>query len=124
MVSAVPEIRKFLTCAAHHLPLDFAKHLEEAPLEQWRVAGGRTPFGFFVYAHDEDGNGPGDNIPAEVMAIFAYAREHGCDYVYFDRDADDLDGFPVFEDEALCPHGYSIASGICGPCNAAPANSN
>lgn len=88
------EVRKFLTCAAHHLPLEFAKHLAEAPLEEWRVAGLRGPFGFFVYCHED----PDPEIPDKVLAIMRYARfELGCEYIYFDQDGEDLDGFAIFE---------------------------
>lgn len=90
-------IGNFLTCSIDHIPTEFRHHLFYSPLSEWPVAGLKGPYGYFIYAHDEDGNGWNERIPPELMAIFAYARQHACEYVYFESNADPLKHFPIFQ---------------------------
>jgi hypothetical protein len=36
-------------------------------------------------------------LPAEVLTVQRYAREHACDYVLFDQDADVIDDLPTWD---------------------------
>ena len=54
-----------------------------------------TPYGWFVFACEER-----PQISDTLWALFEEARQHGCEYLLFDRDAAGLEGFPVFDWEA------------------------
>lgn len=89
------ETRKFLVLSTSHVTEKTAHLLDTTPVQNWPVAGGPYgTFGWFIYAHDEDAEG---NIPEELMGVFRYAREHGCDNVLFDCDAGQIDGLPTYE---------------------------
>jgi hypothetical protein len=38
-----------------------------------------------------------DPIPADLWAVFIYAREQGCAYVLFDADAEEVEGLQTYE---------------------------
>jgi hypothetical protein len=86
------EIRKFLTCSVDNIPTEFRQHLAETANEHWRVAGFGGEYGWFLWCQED----PDPEIPEELQAVFNFAREHGCDYVLFDRDGELLEGFPTF----------------------------
>lgn len=97
--TAEPEVRKFLTVSASHLPQDFADRLDDQARNGrgfqdrefgfWPFAG---EYGWFLYAPTEIDLDA--DIPESVARLLAYAREQlGCSFVLFDRDGDVLDGF-------------------------------
>ena len=47
------------------------------------ILGGRTRYGWFVYAHEQ----PTEPVPADLVAVMQLARGLRCDYVRFDCDA-------------------------------------
>ena len=55
------------------------------------LAGGRTRYGWFVYAADN----PVSGVPADLARILAEARQRGADYALFDCDAAPDQRFPV-----------------------------
>jgi hypothetical protein len=88
------EIRNFLTLSTGHVSEATAKILDNNKLEDWPCFGGTvSTVGWFIYAHDEN---PGD-IPADLFAVFEYARKHNCPYVLFDCDADTIEELPTFD---------------------------
>ncbi|HEV8029655.1 MAG TPA: hypothetical protein VGP42_01420 [Stellaceae bacterium] len=107
-----PEIRKFLTVSASHLPQDFADRLDDQARNGrgfqdrefcfWPFAG---EYGFFLYApqrlaHDMKDAFDDLDLPESVGRLLAYARHDlGCSFVLFDVDGDVLDGFDTYESE-------------------------
>jgi hypothetical protein len=62
-----------------------------------------TPFGWFLWAHDEESDL--SEFPADLQACMRKAQEHGCDYILFDRDASPAGialGLPFYEDDCGC----------------------
>jgi len=89
------EIRSFLTISTAHVSEQTATLLDNTPEKDWPVSGGLfSTYGWFMYAHDEDCSG---DIPSDLMAVFTFARSHGCNYVLFDCDADAVDNLPTYE---------------------------
>lgn len=56
-------------------------------------SGGKGPYGWFLYAHDDNlclpsaPHAPDGEFPSDLWACFCRARELGADYVQFDCDA-------------------------------------
>ena len=94
-------IRKFLDISSGHLTLDTWTWLDvqfgDDSLRDPRncvageLAGGRTRYGWFVYAAEN----PLSGVPDDLARILAEARKRGADYVLFDCDAVPDQGFPV-----------------------------
>jgi hypothetical protein len=89
-------IRTFYDLSTGHLTAATRRLLDTTKMERWPVAGGRMPFGFFIYAHDEDSEG---NIPADLWACIQLAHKHGADYILFDCDAELIEDLPSYDDE-------------------------
>ena len=59
-------------------------------------------YGWFIYVghfdsyHAERFDGE-TNIPGELQVVMRFAQEQGCDWLCFDRDADEIDGLVVFD---------------------------
>lgn len=53
--------------------------------------GGRTRYGWFVYAHDH----PISAVPDDLAAVMRLARNLGCEYVLFDSDAPPTPELPL-----------------------------
>ena len=108
-----PEVRKFLTVSASHLPQDFADRLDDQARNGrgfqdrefgfWPFAG---EYGYFLYApgilpHDLKDQFNDRDMPESVGRLLAYARhELGCSFVLFDVDGDVLDGFATYDEQA------------------------
>ncbi|WP_234053659.1 MULTISPECIES: hypothetical protein [unclassified Xanthobacter] len=88
------QIRQFLDLSIAHLSHETRDRLDLAAIGEWPVAGGRMPYGFFIYAHEE----PDDEIPNDVWACCVKARELGCEYILFDCDAAILADLPTYDD--------------------------
>ena len=94
-------IRSFLDASSDHLSADTWTWLD-AQLAEDRlrdptstpavtIAGGRTRYGWFVYAPEDAAEG----LPADLTAVLVRARAEGAEYVLFDCDAALIDGLPV-----------------------------
>jgi hypothetical protein len=103
MELTMPElpVRKFLDCSLYHLPkairdqvLDSGSDGFPIPLANWA-----SDYGAFVYINDHDiiAN-PDYGVPQSVIQLFDLAREHGCDYILFDWDGPEIEGFELFYD--------------------------
>jgi hypothetical protein len=91
----MPEIRKFLTVSASHLPRTLAETLLRDPLQPTKgmILGGYH--GIFVFAR-----GDHPDYPESVQRLLAHAAtDLDCSFVLFDGDGDLLDGFPTYSDE-------------------------
>jgi hypothetical protein len=62
-----------------------------------RIAGGRTRFGWFVYAPEDMPEG----LPRDLMTMLSAARAQGAEYVLFDADAAPSDGLPLLHPDFL-----------------------
>jgi len=87
MTVAYP-LRLFLDCSTAHL-----SPAARAYVDRTDVVASPTPYGWFVWASEE----PGDGVPSDLMAIMAHARSLGAEYVNFDCDADEIDGLQTFD---------------------------
>jgi len=82
-----------LELSTAHLTPDTASRLDNEPPHAWPVSGGATAYGFFIYAHDQNDG----LIPEDLWLCCETARQQGCSYLLFDRDADVLPGLPVHD---------------------------
>lgn len=87
MTIAYP-LRLFLDCSTAHLSSQARIYVDRTD-----VVASPTPYGWFVWASEE----PGDDVPPDLIAIMSYARSLGAEYICFDCDADEIDGFPTFD---------------------------
>ena len=86
------EITKALCVSTSHVEEGTAQMLDACGLDKTRGVHA-TGYGWFVYAYHEQEHW----IPDDLWACISKAREHGCTYVHFDRDAGVVDGLHVFE---------------------------
>lgn len=92
------ETRKTLVLSTCHLKKATVDQLEMLDLDSWPCAGGHYgPYGIFVYAHDENLGTGSDRIPDDLFAVMTFARQHDCDMVLLDRDADVVDALPHWD---------------------------
>ena len=94
-------MRSLLDCSSGHLSADTwawldAQLADEVLREPSNssaagIAGGRTRYGWLVYAMEE----PPENIPADLASVCAYARRRGAEYILFDSDAIPDQDLPV-----------------------------
>lgn len=87
-------VRKFLDLSTGHLTPATRNRLDSTELLGWPVAGGRTAYGYFIYAHEEDD----EEIPDDVWECCQKARELDCEYLLFDADAAEVEGLPTYDD--------------------------
>ena len=89
-------VRRFLDLSSAHLSRKDRALLDAcAGHDAGELLCATTPYGWFVFACEER-----PQISDTLWALFQEARQHGCEYLLFDRDAASLDGFPVFDWEA------------------------
>jgi hypothetical protein len=94
-------IRAFLDMYSGHLSADtwawLDAQLSDALLRDstaehaGQIAGGRTRFGWFVYAPED----MPESLPRDLMTMLNAARAQGAEYVLFDADAAPSEGFPL-----------------------------
>lgn len=94
-------LRKFLDTSSGHLsPATWAwldEQLSDVALRDplsdaaARVAGGKTRYGWLVYAPE----GVAEGLPDDLSAILLRAREQGAEYVLFDCDAPPASDLPI-----------------------------
>jgi len=85
-------IMQMIVLSTGHLDWSTVQLLEHTPIlsERYPVMGAPIPYGFLVYAHDDDDPG----IPRDLWACCVYARKQGCDYIRFDAEEDICDDLP------------------------------
>jgi len=95
-------IRTFLDCSTAHVSFETAEWLAE--IGQLNASGdgdggqfaiSSTHYGWFLHVGKIDGMP--EPAATDLAPIFEKARAAGADYVMLDRDADKLDGLPVFD---------------------------
>lgn len=84
-------IMQMLVLSTGHLTWETIRLLETTPVlsERYPVMGAPIPYGFLVYAHDEDGAG---NIPPDLWACCQHAVSLNCSYIRFDAEEDLVEG--------------------------------
>ncbi len=94
-------LRTFLDTSSSHLsPGTWAwldEQLSDAALRDplndaaAQVAGGKTRYGWLVYAPE----GVAEGLPGDLTAILLRAREQGAEYILFDCDAPPASDLPI-----------------------------
>ena len=62
-----------------------------------QIAGGRTRYGWFVYASEDLPEG----VPPDLTAVLSRARARGAEYVLFDCDAAAIEDLPILHPDFL-----------------------
>lgn len=75
-------------------------HLRQSTCETWlreecSCAHEKQGVGWFVYVCEDPAQGGA--APNELLAIFEFAREHGCLWIMFDCDGPQQDGLVVYD---------------------------
>jgi len=82
-----------LCMSTEHIERGTAENLEDSA-----VSGGAVwanEHGAFVFVPEPDEED--EHREPDLMAVFAYARKYGYEWVRFDSDGPKLDGLPVYE---------------------------
>ena len=103
-------LRTFLDASSGHLSPDTWAWLDAAFADDGlrdprnhaagQLAGGRTRYGWFVYAPEEPF---AVGIPDDLAAVLRHARARGAEYVLFDCDAAPLLDLPVLHPDFADP---------------------
>ena len=101
VTGSIDMIRRFLDCSSGHLSPEtwswLDAHLGDDVLRDpadritASLAGGRTRYGWFVYAPED----PDDAIPEDLRRVCDSARKQGAEYVLFDCDALPMEALPI-----------------------------
>lgn len=92
----IMEKRTILVLSTAHLSPATATLLTTKDVSKWPCVGGPySENGWFVYAHDENGDG-NERIPDDLFAVMQYAKTQGCHNILFDCDADTIADLPTF----------------------------
>ena len=96
-----PNIRAFLDVSSGHLCPETWAWLDAQTTDQvvrdpdnplgTQLLGGRTRYGWFLYAHDH----PIEPVPADLLAVLRLAHRLRCAYVLFDCDAPPTPALPL-----------------------------
>lgn len=92
------EIGRYLAIGTMHVSMKTAETLDAWALLEpaSRPLGvASTHYGWFIPTRDAE-ESDRKQIPAELLAAMALAREQGCDYLLFDCDACAIDALPTF----------------------------
>lgn len=87
---AVPTTHKMLELSTSHVTRETAWVLDTG---KWCYVKG--DYGWFV--HVPDPSDESEAMPDDLRWILAYAREVGCHWIMFDRDADPIDELPSYD---------------------------
>lgn len=86
-------LRLFFDCSTAHLSTPSREWLDmHAARGDELIAS--TPYGWFMWVDE----GKGEDEPADLAMIKAYARSLGAEYILFDRDAPESSALPTFDD--------------------------
>ena len=90
--------QRVLDISTGHVSQKTRDMLDRCAVTDWPCAGFVGPYGYTIYAHDEN-SGLGDNlIPDDLWHVLRTAHAFGYDYVMFDRDGDQVGWLPWYED--------------------------
>jgi len=89
-------IRKFLDLSTGHLTEKTREWISsfEFPNRSNPLIGAETAFGWFLYVQAERGEG----VPDDLWSVMRFAQRLGCEYLYFDADAEVVDGLIYYEE--------------------------
>jgi hypothetical protein len=86
-----PVIFRMLDLSTAHVSDETRQRLDDGELIPAGYAKGE--YGWFVPVIDNDD----DHTPPELRAIMEFARKQNCQWLMFDRDADQIDGLATFD---------------------------
>lgn len=98
-----PEIRKLLVLSTAHLTQLQRGGLDQVPADTGDFGGATvypTTYGCFMWVPDDpvdSAESTVDGVPDNLLEAQKRARVLDCDYVMFDRDAEELIGLEVFD---------------------------
>lgn len=89
------EIDRTLVCSTAHLTEEDCQDFfhETTDLVVYEMG----EYGWMVMARPIDRELTDERHSDNLERLLAFAREHECDWIRFDCDADTIEGFPVFE---------------------------
>lgn len=100
----MPEIQNMMVLSTGHFSKETLQWLTDIDWTCEGPAGGDIPYGWFLYAHDDnmtykriDGKLTAIEFPPDLWACFEYARKHHCHYIRFDCDLETVDDLPSYE---------------------------
>lgn len=92
------EIRRIAVYSIAHLTEETVIRLDQLQTIDLPFVGGPYgKYGWFSYAHDENIGIGSDSIPSDLFNLMIHARQHGCDNILIDRDAEIVDGLPTYD---------------------------
>lgn len=92
------EVRTFVVVSTAHLTRQTARFLDDTPAREWPCTGGPYgDYGWFVYAHEENGESSSDCIPDDLFGVMTWGRNRGFHYILFDCDGDLVADLPNYD---------------------------
>lgn len=88
------EIDRVLICTTAHLADSDVQQLFEE--ETGLVVYEMGEYGYMILARELDADEQRQHSD-NLEKLFVFAREQGCDWIRFDRDADEIEGFTVYD---------------------------
>ena len=89
-----PRVRTFLDLSTAHLTEETRLRWANGEFDKF-LTYVADPYGWWLWTGSEEGLL--QQVPADIHAVVAYARNLGCDWIKFDRDAEIVNDLPVYE---------------------------
>lgn len=89
-------VRKFLDISTAHLKPQTMELINQYLMSDNTLIG---HYGAMVHVPSEPDRNPNHAACPEILPILEMARTMDCDYVFFDADADIIEGLPDFSEE-------------------------
>ena len=86
-------IRKILEASTANITPDTMQRIEDGALRVTTMSG---PYGAFVYVLDDSELESQLISEPDLLLVLRHGRAKGCDWVYFDADADLIEGLEDF----------------------------
>lgn len=98
-MSAQPQIHYMVELSTGHLPYEICRSLADYDaVIAYPLTAGADSFGWLLPVPDhQQPTDPDRQLPAELVAIYRYARLIGCTYILLDRDANTIADLPLWD---------------------------
>ena len=93
-------IIKMLELSTAHVTKQTAEQLDELCSNRNYddvIVYGKGEYGWIVYGYPSADYDPPENTPADLQDVITLARERGCYWIMFDRDADKIEDLKTYE---------------------------
>lgn len=90
------DVTKLLTLSMNHICFSTSAMLAESGRELPITVGSYGDYGWFLWVPKAEDLRTVDNIPADLVIIFTYARQIGCSFLLLDIDGDENPNLPVY----------------------------